>query len=213
VALAEPVASAGDSEDEDRTGSATTQPVARGIAPCGLMPTRDSVHQVIDDELVAEAVHDTGVRRLQHAYADVVNRRAWPEMDRLFLPDATVTLDLRAGEMLLLTGGPEVGEFIKNAIEQFEFFEFVILNAHVDFPDGALAGHAVSRLFMSEVRQDRLGGRWTTVYGVYHDRYVLRSDRWWIAERKYHSLARRARDLDTFPFPSDPGLVVPGISP
>ncbi len=39
------------------------------------------------------------------------------------------------------------------------------------------------------------------------------SDRWWIAERKYHSLARRARDLDTFPLPADPGLDVPGDRP
>ncbi len=168
---------------------------------------------MIDDALVAEAVHDTGVRRLQHAYADVVNRRAWSEMDHLFLPDATVTLDLRAEDQLRLTGGPEVGEFIKKAIEQFEFFEFVILNAHIAFPDGPESGHAVSRLFMSEVRQDRAGGRWTTIYGLYHDRYALRSGRWWIAERRYHSLARRARDLDTFPFPVEPGLTVPGISP
>jgi hypothetical protein len=167
---------------------------------------------MIDDELVAEAVHDTGVRRLQHAYADVVNRRAGPEMDHLFLPDATVTLDLRADDQLVLTGGPEVGEFIKNAIEQFEFFEFVILNAHIAFPDGPGAGHAVSRLFMSEVRQDSSLGRWTTIYGLYHDRYTLHAGRWWIAERKYHSLARRARDLDTFPFPVEPGLTVPGIS-
>jgi len=168
---------------------------------------------MIDDEQVAEAVHDTGVRRLQHAYADVVNRRAWPEMVHLFRPDATVTLDLRTGTPLVLTGGPEVGQFIDQAIEQFEFFEFVILNAHVAFPDGPGAGHAVSRLFMSEVRQERASGRWTTVYGLYHDRYALLSGRWWIAERKYHSLARRARDLDTFPLPTDPGLDVPGIAP
>jgi hypothetical protein len=168
---------------------------------------------VIDDELVAVAVHDTGVRRLQHAYADVVNRRAWSEMAHLFLPEATVTLDLRAGAPLVLTGGAEVGRFIDDAIEQFEFFEFVILNAHIDFPDGAAAGQAVSRLFMSEVRHERSSGRWTTIYGVYHDRYTLRSGRWWIAERRYHSLARRARDLDAFPFPTDPGLVVPGLAP
>ena len=168
---------------------------------------------MIDDELVAEAVHDTGVRRLQHAYADVVNRRAWSEMPHLFLPDATVTLDLRSDAALVLTGGIEVGSFIQGAIEQFEFFEFVILNAHIAFPDGPASGHAVSRLFMSEVRQDQEAGRWTTVYGLYHDRYELRSNRWWIAERKYHSLARRARDLDAFPLPTDPGLDVPGIAP
>ena len=116
---------------------------------------------------------------------------------------------------LVLTGGVEVGAFIGNAIEQFEFFEFVILNAHIAFPEGVAedTGLAVSRLFMSEVRQDRDTGRWTTVYGLYHDRYVLRSDRWWFAERRYHSLARRARDLDTFPLPADPGIEVPGIAP
>ncbi len=168
---------------------------------------------MIEDELVAEAVHDTGVRRLQHAYADVVNRRAWPEMAHLFLPEATVRIDRRTDTPLILTGGPEVGRFIEQAIEGFEFFEFVILNAHIAFPDGPGAGRAVSRLFMSEVRQERASGRWTTVYGLYHDRYCVVSDRWRIAERKYHSLARRAHDLDVFPFPADPGLDVPGVAP
>ena len=168
---------------------------------------------MIDEQLVAEAVHDIGVRRLQHAYADVVNRRAWSEMDHLFIPGATVTLDLRADTPLVLTGGREVGAFIERSIEQFEFFEFVILNAHIAFPDGSWSAEAVSRLFMSEVRQERASGRWTTVYGLYHDRYAFRRGRWWIAERKYHSLARRARDFDAFPFPSDPGIDVPGITP
>lgn len=168
---------------------------------------------MIDDVLLAEAVHDSGVRRLQHAYADVVNRRAWPEMSYLFRPDASVTLDLRTAVPIRLTGGPEVGEFIAGAIEGFEFFEFVILNAHIAFPDGPAAGSAVSRLFMSEVRQDRADGRWTTVYGLYHDRYAFHSGRWWFAERSYHSLARQARDLDAFPLPPDPGLHVPGVGP
>jgi hypothetical protein len=168
---------------------------------------------VIDDALLHQAVHETGVRRLQHAYADVVNRRAWSELDRLFLPDADVVLDLRAGTPLRLTGGLALGQFIGSSIERFEFFEFVILNAHIAFPDGPETGTAVGRMFMSEVRQDRDSGRWTTVYGIYHDRYSFRSGRWWFAERRYHSLARRAHDLDTFPIPTEPGIEVPGIAP
>jgi hypothetical protein len=168
---------------------------------------------MIDDALVAEAVHDTGVRRLQHAYADVVNRRAWPELDRLFVPGAPIILDLRAGEPLVLTGGAELGDFIGRSIEQFEFFEFVILNAHIVFPEGALAGTAASRLFMSELRQARAGGRWTTVFGLYHDRYVFQDGRWWFAERRYHSLARSSQDLDVFPLPPHPGVDVPGWGP
>jgi hypothetical protein len=166
---------------------------------------------MIDDGLMAESVHDTGIRRLQHAYADVVNRRAWAELDQLFVPDAAIVIDRRAGEPLVLTGGTDLGQFIGRSIEQFEFFEFVILNAHIVFPEGASAGTAVSRLFMCELRQQREGGHWSTIFGLYHDRYVLDGGRWWFAERRYHSLARSSRDLDVFPLPLHPGIEVPAV--
>ena len=172
-----------------------------------------SVRRVIDEALVAEAVHDTGVRRLQHAYADVVNRRAWPELAHLFLPDASVIIDRRSGDPLRLTGPAALGEFIGTSIEQFEFFEFVVLNAHIMFPDGPTAGTAVSRLFMCEIRQDATTGRQSNAYGIYHDRYRFESSRWWFAERRYHSLARHGPELDAFPFPAQPGIEVPGIEP
>ena len=167
---------------------------------------------MIADDLVAEAVHDSGVRRLQHAYADVVNRRAWSELDQLFLADAPITIDRRIGEPLVLTGGSKLGEFIGGSIEHFEFFEFVILNAHIVFPDGVHAGTAVSRLFMCELRQQRDSGHWTTVFGIYHDRYAFDAGRWRFAERSYHSLARNGHDLDVFPLPVQPGIEVPGLA-
>jgi hypothetical protein len=157
----------------------------------------------------AEAVHDTSVRRLQHAYADVVNRRAWSELESLFRPDAEVVIDRRASAPLRLVGGGEVGAFIGSAIDHFSFFEFVILNAHIVFPNGPEAGMAVCRLFMCELRQDDTG-RFSTAFGLYHDRYVLEDDRWWFAERRYHSLARHGAVLDVFPLPVDPGITVPG---
>lgn len=166
---------------------------------------------MIDDDLVAEAVHDTGVRRLQHAYADVVNRRAWPELEALFRPDAEVVIDRRSGEPLRLVGGREVGAFIGTAIEPFSFFEFVVLNAHIAFPDGPSSGRAVCRLFMCELRQDAATGAFTTAFGLYHDRYVLDGGRWWFAQRRYHSLARHGGVLDVFPMPVDPGIVVPRV--
>ncbi len=163
-----------------------------------------------DERLVAEAVHDTGIRRLQHAYADVVNRRAWPELGRLFRPDAEVLIDRREGEPLRLVGGTEVGGFIGTAIAHFSFFEFVVLNAHIAFPDGVEAGTAVCRLFMCELRQDGDTGRFSTAFGLYHDRYVLDGARWLFAQRRYHSLARHGGVLDVFPLPTDPGIDVPG---
>ncbi len=166
---------------------------------------------MIPEEQLAEAVHDTQVRRLQHAYADVVNRRAWPELEQLFVDGAAVVVDRRAGEPVRLVGASAVGEFIAGAIAKFEFFEFVVLNAHIVFPRGPRAGEASSRLFMCEVRQDRESGRMTTAYGLYHDRYLVDDDRWRFAERRYHSLARDGRDLDAFPLPLDPGIDVPGV--
>ncbi|HEV3280855.1 MAG TPA: nuclear transport factor 2 family protein [Acidimicrobiales bacterium] len=166
---------------------------------------------MIADEQLAEAVHDTLVRRLQHAYADVVNRRAWPELEQLFVTDAPVIVDRRVGEPLHLVGGSAVGDFIAGALARFEFFEFVILNAHIAFPRGPQAGEASSRLFMCEVRQHRDSARMTTAFGLYHDRYRLDGDRWRFAERRYHSLARSGRDLEAFPFPRDPGIDVPGV--
>jgi hypothetical protein len=166
---------------------------------------------VIPEEQLAEAVHDTQVRRLQHAYADVVNRRAWPELEQLFVDGAAVVVDRRAGEPVRLVGASAVGEFIAGAITKFEFFEFVVLNAHIVFPRGPRAGEASSRLFMCEVRQDRESGRMTTAFGLYHDRYLVDDDRWRFAERRYHSLARDGRDLDAFPLPLDPGIDVPGV--
>ncbi len=165
---------------------------------------------MIDDELLAETVHDTGIRRLQHAYADVVNRRAWSELEHLFRPDAEVAIDRRAGEPLRLVGGTQVGEFIGSAIAHFSFFEFVVLNAHIAFPDGPTAGTAVCRLFMCELRQDSATGAFTTAYGVYHDRYVHQDGSWWFAERRYHSLARHGAVLDVFGLPDAPGIEVPG---
>ena len=165
---------------------------------------------MIDDELLLTAVHDTGIRRLQHAYADVVNRRAWPEMEDLFLPEAAVVIDTRKGDPLRLVGGAAVGEFIGSSVAKFSFFEFVILNAHIVFPGGAGAGTAVSRLYMCEHRQDEDSGRWTNAFGLYHDRYAFSVGHWWFAERTYHSLARHAPDLDVFPFPEPAPLLLPG---
>lgn len=165
---------------------------------------------MIDEDLLAQTVHDTGIRRLQQAYADVVNRRAWPEFEELFRPDAEVVIDRRAGEPLRLVGGGAVGSFIGTAIEHFSFFEFVILNAHIAFPEGVTSGRAVCRLFMCELRQDASTGAFTSAYGLYHDRYVLEGGRWWFAERRYHSLARHGGVLDVFPLPDSPGIDVPG---
>src|SRR5581483_3224998 len=149
-----------------------------------------------DDTDLAEAAHESGIRRLHSAYADAVNRRAWSELDRLFVRDAPVVIDRRVGDPVRLAGGAAVGEFVSSAVASFEFFEFVVLNAHIVFPPGEPIGDASGRVFMCEIRQSHESGRMTTAFGLYHDRYRLELGRWRFAERRYHSLARSGHDLD-----------------
>ena len=143
------------------------------------------------------------MRRLLSAYADVVNRRAWPEFSDLFTADAVVEVDRRAGDPIRLPGPGAVGEFIGTAITRFEFFEFVVLNALVQVRVGGDPDAASARVFMCELRHETDSGRWTNAFGVYHDRYQRDPGPigWRFAGRTYHSLARTARDADVFPFP------------
>src|SRR5262245_13011722 len=53
--------------------------------------------------------------RLQSAYADVVNRRAWPELAPLFVAGAPVTVDTVTNPVVELEGADALGQFIAGA--------------------------------------------------------------------------------------------------
>ena len=56
------------------------------------------------------------IERLQSAYADVVNRREWGELDRLFRPDAVIRIDTVTRPVFELVGPVALGEFIGSAV-------------------------------------------------------------------------------------------------
>lgn len=145
------------------------------------------------------------IRRLQDAYADAITRRAFEELPDLFLPDATIVVDMRSAEPVRFDGPVVLGEFISGAMERFEFFLFVILNAVVDVGADGDPDAATGRMFMSELRTDREHGRRIDSYGVYHDRYRRTPEGWRFADRRYHSIARLGEDgtSEVFPFPAD----------
>jgi hypothetical protein len=151
--------------------------------------------------LEVEAIDYIAICRLQESYADAVTRRAWEEFDELFMPSAAVRVDTVTNPAIELIGGRAVAEFIASAIDRFEFFEFVILNRRIEFPDGAGSGRAVARVFTCELRQETASGHWTNTFGVYHDTYEQRDDRWRFATRRYQSLARTGRAV-VFPYPA-----------
>ena len=141
------------------------------------------------DEL-AEAIDHVGVTRLLSAYADTVTRRDWDAFERLFVPGCVVDLDLVSRPPQELLGPDAMAEFVAGAMERFEFFEFVVLNHHVDLWPGDDRGAATGRVFMCELRQLHGETRRTDAFGRYDDTYV-KVDGWWMfAGRRYRSMAR-----------------------
>lgn len=146
-----------------------------------------------------QLIEQLAIGRLQSAYADVINRRAWDELEPLFEPDAPIRIDPVTRDAIELEGAAALGEFVGGAVERFAFFEFVILNSHVELPTAAAPDEAAARIFMCEIRRDVGTLEWSVAYGVYHDRYRRSSGSWRFARRDYQSLTRTGGEV--FPFP------------
>jgi hypothetical protein len=156
------------------------------------------------EQELLETIDRVAISELWGTYADVVNRRAFDEFDSLFRPDCTVVIDARRGEPTVVVGGAGIGAFVGDAIERYDFFEFVILSTRA-WVDGG--DEATGRLYMCEVRHDRAAGQASQAFGVYHDQLRRVDGRWWFASRRYHSLARTStsedRAFDVFDFPTE----------
>lgn len=145
-------------------------------------------------EALAEAVDHSAVTRLQHAYADGINRRDWAAVTALFLPESQIHLDLVDRPVIELDGPDALVAFVEPAMARFAFFTFVILSSHCElWPDGD-PDAATARLAMCEVRIDDEGVE-SRAFGRYSDRYVRTEDGWRIAGRRYRSLARATGDV------------------
>ena len=158
------------------------------------------------DEL--DVLDEARIRRLQSAYVDAVNRRAWPEFVDLFL--ATSVLEVRAGaERADEVVGPEaIGSLIGGYLESLDFLVQVVLNARIVTRWRGDPDRAVARLSIAEHRQATATGRERHSFGTYHDEYVRVDGRWWFARRRYDRQVVTAepgagRDLDVVPLPAD----------
>lgn len=160
----------------------------------------DAYHRPMPTELDALLDH-SAIDRLQRAYADGVSMRDWEQVRGLFLPDAKISLDLVTRPAVQLAGPEELTDFVSTALERFSFFQFVILNSHIEAsaadPDAAKA-----RMFMCELRLPVGGRKREESYGLYRDTY-RRTDQegyggWRFASRWYRSVARFP-DNEVFP--------------
>lgn len=156
----------------------------------------------------ADLLDEVRIRRLQAAYVDAVNRRAWSEFGDLFGPNAV--LEVRAGrERTDEVVGPEaIGSLIAGYLEPLDFLVQVVLNARIVTRWGGDADRAAARLSIAEHRQARATGRERHSFGTYHDEYVRVDGRWWFARRRYDRQVVTAepgsdRDLDVVGMPED----------
>ena len=136
--------------------------------------------------------------RLQARYADIITRRAWPELHEVFRPDTRVEVDTVTNPVRTFIGPDTFAEFVAGAIERFDHFEFVILNTVVDITSGT---QATGRIFMCEIRHDRELDTWSIAYGCYQDSYSRDHGRWWFTQRRYRSMARTGPDAAIFGLP------------
>jgi hypothetical protein len=142
-----------------------------------------------DADEIAATVDHVAIDRLQRRYADVVNRRAWEELDAVFSPSVRIALDLVNRPTVELVGRDDFVAFIDPAMARFGFFEFVILNSHVELWPDDDHDAATARIFMCELRTGPEGGERTDAFGLYRDRYVRTAEGWRIIRRHYRSLA------------------------
>lgn len=145
-----------------------------------------------EDQRALLAVH-----RLQAAYGDAVTRRAWDEVAALFEPGAVVHVDTRTREPFDLVAPGGLVEFIAASLEQFDFFEFAILNAVAEVAGDRASG----RVYICELRHST-AGEWTQAYGLYQDEYRRTDGDWRFSGRRYSSLARRGPTTESFAMPT-----------
>ena len=154
----------------------------------------------IDEKTDQQTAAYIAIQRLLAAYADAMNRRAWGELSELFLADAKIDLIPLQRPALELAGPEVLGRFIAEAIERFEFFQFVLLNSRLEIPlDG---DSALGRNFICEYRKEKTSKKWAQVFGVYHDRYRRIDGRWWFEYRAFSPLASTGSDDLVFDFPA-----------
>ena len=153
-------------------------------------------------DAVAATIDHAAIARLLAAYADAITRHDWPALADQFLPDAVVSVDLVTRPAIEVVGPQAFGEFVDQAIARFDFFEFVVLNAHVDLWPGGDRDAATARVFMCELRRLRGEVDRSDIYGLYRDDYARTPAGWRFARRRYQSLGRWPGG-EVFPLPAD----------
>ncbi len=152
-------------------------------------------------DALKETLDWVAIRRLHARYADAVNRRAWSELEELFLPEAVVRIELPRQEPIEAVGPEALGRVIGEAVRRFDWLQFVVLEAVIEGQPGTPDDEAMGRIYMVELRLDAKTGQETKAFGLYQDRYRRTDAGWRFAARRFQPTVWSGRDLSTMPLP------------
>jgi SnoaL-like domain len=169
----------------------------------GANPRRQSAKIDVVTTPTDETTDVVALMRLLATYADIATRRAWPELSTCFLADLEIVVDTITNDPYHFKGRQEFIDFVGPQVEQYDHFEFVILNNVVELtgPD-----EARSRMFMCEVRHEISINEWNNAYGVYQDTFKRIDGVWWFADRRYRSIGRTGVNTAIFGVKKDMDL-------
>jgi uncharacterized protein (TIGR02246 family) len=124
------------------------------------------------------------IANLKADYCRLLDTKDWQGWGQLFTEDFHLDVTDSGGDVVV--GRDAVVASVRGAIETTQ-------TAHqVHFPQITIDGDSATGIWPM---QDRLiwdDGRTMTGYGHYHERYVKRDGRWWIAEQKLTRLIMEA---------------------
>lgn len=139
------------------------------------------------------------IEQLMHLFAEMVDRREWALMDRIFALEATI--DFTTGEGI---AGPfrEALAWLDRALEPWATNLHFISNLLIDFEGDDEA--RASCYFRSPVARRNADGTQQTVTtsGVYRDRLLRTSDGWRIVERVCEQLLMEGSLPEGYHIPS-----------
>jgi len=151
----------------------------------------------MQDALLRDVADRMQIADLMARYADMVDRRDWPKMDRIFAIEATIDFRASGGRL-----GPfrEMLAWLDRALESWPMHLHMITNLIVDL-DGDSASS--SCYFHATIgRESHEGAQYTvTPSGRYLDRLIRTSDGWRIVERVCEQVVREGKLPEGYTIP------------
>jgi hypothetical protein len=139
----------------------------------------------MDDATIQTIQDRIDIEELMHIYAEMVDRREWTKMDRVFALEATIDYTSTGGQ-----SGPfrETLAWLDRALQSWPINLHVITNLMIEFDtsDAWPANRATSRCYFHApmARNTADDGQFViTNAGRYVDRLVRTADGWRIVER------------------------------